>query len=103
MSTPNGPICDHCGKPVFITLGTFFFPEQRFCSTECLEAKAEERRQNALSSMYQVERGWIDTAGRCRTWRILDGNESHIAEVTTKRDALRLLSLLAGNGRNAHV
>lgn len=41
----------------------------------------------------KIVRGWIDTAGRCRTWRLLDANGETIAEVTLKgaREILRRL------------
>jgi hypothetical protein len=44
--------------------------------------------------MYTLERGWIDTAGKTRTWKILAPDGQKVAEVTTKRDALRLIALL---------
>jgi hypothetical protein len=103
MCTPYGPVCDHCGQPIFVTIGTFFFPEQRFCSVECLEAKDAERRQEARSKDFYLRRGWIDCAGKCRTWKVADGNGAHIAEVTRKRDALLLISLLSGHRRASHV
>jgi hypothetical protein len=48
------------------------------------------------SQMYRIERGWVDTAGRCRTWFLLDENGAKVAEITTKRDALKLVRLLDG-------
>ncbi len=46
--------------------------------------------------MYTLERGWIDTADRCRTWKILGPDGKPVAEVTTKRGGERLLALLNG-------
>lgn len=42
----------------------------------------------------KIVRGWIDTAGRCRTWRILDTQGNLIAEITTLKGAKTLLALL---------
>ncbi len=42
----------------------------------------------------KIVRGWIDTAGRCRTWKLLDANGETIAEITTLRGAKTLLRLL---------
>lgn len=103
MFTPDGPVCDHCRKPVIITFSGFFSPEIRACSQECLSAIEAARRQAALSTIFQVQRGWVDCAGKCRTWKVADGNGLHVAEVTRKRDALNLIVLLSGNGKNAHV
>jgi hypothetical protein len=44
----------------------------------------------------KIEPGWVDTAGRTRTWRLLEATGEVIAEVTRKRDALRLLARLEG-------
>ena len=44
--------------------------------------------------MYSIKPGWIDCAGKCRTWRLLDAEGKQIAEVTTKRGAMALLALL---------
>ena len=52
-------------------------------------------RQGA-SPMYTMERGWIDCADRCRTWKILGPDGTPIAEVTTKIGAVRILALLNG-------
>lgn len=41
-----------------------------------------------------IVQGWIDTAGKCRTWRLLDEQGHTIAEITTLRGAKRLLQLL---------
>lgn len=46
--------------------------------------------------MYTMERGWIDCADRCRTWKILGPDGTPIAEVTTKIGAVRILALLNG-------
>ena len=45
--------------------------------------------------MYSIKRGWIDCAGKCRTWYLLDPDGKPIAEVTKKRDALKLIALLS--------
>ncbi len=37
--------------------------------------------------MITTERGWIDTAGKTRTWALLDTNGRKIAEITTKQAA----------------
>ncbi len=37
--------------------------------------------------MYTVKRGWIDCAGKCRTWIIVDDNDQRRAELTRKREA----------------
>lgn len=42
----------------------------------------------------KIVRGWIDTAGRCRTWRLLGANGETIAEVTTLKGARNLLRLI---------
>ena len=44
--------------------------------------------------MYTIKRGWIDCAGKCRTWFLLDADGRRLAEVTTKRGAMALLALL---------
>lgn len=103
MSTPNGPVCDYCGTPVTVTFCGFFSPELRACSLECLNAMEEARRYDALSKQFQLLRGWTDCSGKCRTWKVTDGNGLHIAEVTRKRDGVTLLSLLSGNGRANHA
>jgi hypothetical protein len=46
--------------------------------------------------MYTMIRGWIDTADRCRTWKILTPSGEVLAEITTKRATLRLLDMLNG-------
>ena len=45
--------------------------------------------------MYSIERGWIDCAGRCRTWKLISPDGETIGEVTTKRAAMRLVELLS--------
>ena len=42
----------------------------------------------------KIVRGWIDTAGRCRTWRLLDANGEAIAEITTLKGARELFAAL---------
>ncbi len=44
--------------------------------------------------MYTIKPGWIDCAGKCRTWILLDADGKRIAAVTTKRAALLLVALL---------
>lgn len=46
----------------------------------------------------KIVRGWIDTAGRCRTWRLLDANGETIAEVTTLKGAREILRRLITQG-----
>jgi hypothetical protein len=46
--------------------------------------------------MYTIERGWVDTADRRRTWQIIGPDGAKVAEITTKRDALKLVDLLNG-------
>lgn len=96
MTTPYGAVCDTCRHPLPGNRGltTFWHTQERFCSSACLEAKEEERRQEALRRQFQVLRGWIDAAGKCRTWKVADGTGSPIAEVTRLRDARRLVELL---------
>ena len=38
--------------------------------------------------------GWIDTAGRTRTWRLVDAKGKLRAEMTTKRDAGEVVAAL---------
>ena len=45
--------------------------------------------------MYSIARGWIDTAGKTRTWFLLDPSGKRVAEVTTKRAAECLVALLS--------
>ena len=46
------------------------------------------------ASAYQFEKGWIDCAGRTRTWFVLDSDGRRVAVVTTKRAATRLVEML---------
>jgi hypothetical protein len=46
------------------------------------------------SNEFTFEVAWRDTAGRVRTWRILDPAGQRIGEVTTKRAARALLDQL---------
>ena len=45
----------------------------------------------------KIVKGWIDTAGRCRTWRLLDANGEAIAEITTLKGAREILRRLTLN------
>ena len=45
--------------------------------------------------MYSIIRGWVDCAGRCRTWVLVDEGGERIAEVTRRRDASLLIALLS--------
>ncbi len=45
----------------------------------------------------KIVRGWIDTAGRCRTWKLIDGNGETIAEMTTLKGAREILRRLTLN------
>ena len=44
--------------------------------------------------MIKITQGWIDTAGRTRTWALIDSREGKLAEVTTKRAAYALKARL---------
>ncbi|GEM_PF-6239668 len=46
------------------------------------------------NEQYIIERGWVDTAGKTRTWRLKRHNGEKIAEVTTLTEAETLLTLL---------
>jgi hypothetical protein len=39
---------------------------------------------------YHVRRGWISTAGRTRTWNLLDPSGQKVAEIVAKRDAQKI-------------
>lgn len=99
MTSVNGAICDSCKErlPGNVGITTFFHTQERFCSTACLEAREAERRQEYArrEQPYTVERGWIDCAGKTRTWLIRDFDGNRIAEVVAKRDALHLTQLLS--------
>lgn len=43
---------------------------------------------------YSTVPDWIDTAGRTRTWSLLDPNGAKVAEIATRRDAEKLADLL---------
>lgn len=45
--------------------------------------------------MYTVVPGWIDTAGRTRTWYILDPAGKRFAEITRKGVAGKLAAILS--------
>lgn len=52
---------------------------------------------------YSVTKGWVDLAGKQRTWRLHEPSGTKIAEITTKSGAKRLADLLnraEGTGRN---
>ncbi len=42
---------------------------------------------------YHVVRGWISSAGRTRTWKLLDPSGCKVAEVMARRDAQRLADI----------
>lgn len=44
--------------------------------------------------MIRITTGWIDTAGRTRTWALIDSKDGKLAEVTTKRGAYELKARL---------
>lgn len=44
--------------------------------------------------MIEIIKGWTDTAGRTRTWALMDSKSGKLAEVTTKRGACLLKSRL---------
>ena len=44
---------------------------------------------------YTVERGWVDAAGCCRTWKLFSPDGKVCAEVTTKTAAYKLAELLS--------
>jgi hypothetical protein len=45
---------------------------------------------------YTVEPGWVDTAGRTRTWVMRAPFGARMAEIVTKRDAEKMAALLNG-------
>ena len=51
---------------------------------------------------YSVSKGWVDMAGKQRTWRIHEPSGTKIAEITTKSGAKRITDLLnrAEGGRD---
>ncbi len=99
MITPFGAACNGCGsllmgRPAIVD---FFFTQERYCCTECRErAQARRNEEPTLcDENFIVERGWIDTAGKTRTWKLRWRNGEKIAEVTTLTGAETLLTLLA--------
>jgi hypothetical protein len=44
--------------------------------------------------MYTVETGWVDVSGKTRNWRLIAPNGTEMAQVTRKKDALRLAEVL---------
>ena len=44
--------------------------------------------------MIEISKGWTDTAGRTRTWALIDSKAGKLAEVTTKRGAQELKARL---------
>jgi hypothetical protein len=99
MTTPFGAACDGCGsllngRQAFVD---FFLTQERYCTLDCLE-RAQARRvgdAEKAGDCFLIERGWIDTAGKTRTWNLKWTNGEKIAEVTTYTGAMTLLSLLA--------
>jgi hypothetical protein len=65
------------------TLANFLFMVANLIPAVVMEEEA----------LVQIIQGWIDTARRCRTWRLLDTEGNTIAEITTLRGAKRLLRL----------
>lgn len=45
--------------------------------------------------MFTFTIGWVDCAGRTRTWFLLDPNGKKVAEICTKRDVKRLIAMLS--------
>lgn len=99
MTTPNGPICDNCRKPLpnGACVVSFFHPQYRYCTPSCLDMAEAQRREAALlwERPFAVAPGWVDCAGRTRTWFLVTANGDRLAEVTTKRDAMRLQKMLS--------
>ncbi len=55
---------------------------------------AERSAAERSAPEYSVATGWIDTAGKTRTWLLRDPHGTQLAEITTKRDARKLADLL---------
>jgi hypothetical protein len=99
MTTPFGAACDGCGSLLMgrEASAEFFQTQERYCTEHCME-RAQARRMGDVEKAgdrFLIERGWIDTAGKTRTWNLKWTNGEKIAEVTTFTGALTLLSLLA--------
>ena len=43
---------------------------------------------------YTIKTGWVDTADRTRTWKLLGPNGAHMAEISAKRDAQGMADFL---------
>lgn len=48
----------------------------------------------STTPQFSIDLGWIDTAGRTRTWVLLNPHGTQMAEICTKRDALKLAAIL---------
>ena len=99
MTTPFGAACNGCGSLLMgrPALVDFFFTQERFCCLECME-RVQARRAGHLplpDENFVIERGWIDTAGKTRSWSLKWSNGEKIADVTTLTGAETLLTLLA--------
>ncbi len=42
----------------------------------------------------KIIRGWIDCAGKCRSWKLIDETGETIAEITTLKGAREILRRL---------
>lgn len=60
--------------------------------------RASQRPQppaaETTNSGYSTAPDWVDTAGRTRTWSLLDPSGAKVAEIATRRDAEKLADLL---------
>lgn len=70
---------------------------------EPVEAASNDVVTERSGPQYSIKTGWIDTAGKTRTWVLCEPTGVHLAEITTKRGATKLADLLnraEGNGRD---
>ena len=66
------------------------------------ETSADAVAEGAVAG-YSTAPGWIDTAGKTRTWVLYEPSGTKLAEITTKGGAEKLADLLnrvEGAGRN---
>src|SRR5260221_13280308 len=99
---PNGAVVPYkqAGSTYAINTGRPLFPKEPRKTRRLFSVPFYPmRRGKGTFPMYTVQRGWIDCAKRCRTWKLIDPNGQEVAEVTTKRAANVLADLL--NGRDA--
>jgi hypothetical protein len=61
---------------------------------EPVETFSQEAVAERSTPEYSVKTGWIDTAGKTRTWVLCEPSGGHLAEIIIKRDATKLADLL---------